>query len=138
MLSHFNFDDWFSCFRWWHCGIGHQKYCLDHAITLLLLMCGQLVAYLLRWWISALCFLVTLRLMNFSRFSGVNIYMSFCWCFITDKQNVHANALMMVSDMVSWSKILFPVVDRSSSFSEGDEHKTLHFPCHASLSKILD
>lgn len=63
---------WFmvTAFRWWLCGTELQKYCLDLATTLLLLMCGQWVVYLLRWLTNGHYFLATLRLMNFSRFSG--------------------------------------------------------------------
>ena len=73
-------------FRWWPCGTELQKYCLDPATTLPLLMCGQLDVYLLRWLTNEHYFLGTLRLMSYLRFSGeqlpINIFIiNFHWEF---------------------------------------------------------
>lgn len=70
-------------FRWWPYGTGHLKYSLDPVTIPLLWMCGQWAVYLLRWWIRGHCFLGTLRLMNYSKSSGLHSwttsFSSICW-----------------------------------------------------------
>lgn len=61
----------FTLSRWWPYGTGHLKYSSDPATIPLLWMCGQWAVYLLRWWIRGHCFLGTLRLMNYSKSSGL-------------------------------------------------------------------
>ena len=57
--------------RWWRFGIEHLKFFLVRGIILHQLMCGQLVAFLLKWWTRSLFFLGILRLMSCIGFSGL-------------------------------------------------------------------
>ena len=75
--------------RWWHFGIEHLKFFLVRGIILPQLMCGQLVAFLLKWWTRSLFSLGILRLMNCLRFSGliykVLVNLSLVCCVFLEK-----------------------------------------------------
>ena len=68
-------------YRWWHYGTEHQKFFWVQGSILPLLMCGRLVAFSPKWWIRNPYFLVILRLMNSSRFSGLSLINLMWSCF---------------------------------------------------------
>lgn len=79
LLSLWDFDHLIGIelvIRWWRFGIEHPKSFSVQGIIPPLLMCGQSVAFSLKWWTRRRFFLATLRSMSCLRFSGL-IYK--CW-----------------------------------------------------------